>query len=201
MPGPWPATRRVSTYTPSLPVLAPGEILGFRPCSGIARCLSVSITTLLAVKLGNEWSVPWVGIERFGLRSHPSGTTSMTHALMDGVLPLPRKGDRLSAAELYEKNVIRADGCWGWRGVPNACGYGKTQNPFRPADVRTQPMLAHRLSWLLHRGAIPEGMCVCHHCDNPICTNPEHLFLGSHQDNMNDRGRKGRASGGRTGPG
>ena len=52
----------------------------------------------------------------------------------------------------------------------------------------------HRASWIIHKGNIPRGKCVCHYCDNPKCTNPDHLWIGTHQQNNDDKIAKGRAN-------
>jgi hypothetical protein len=75
--------------------------------------------------------------------------------------------------------------CWQWTGRRDANGYGFT--------VRGQR--AHRVSWEDTFGPIPPGLFVCHHCDNPSCVRPDHLFLGSSADNNRDRHAKGRSRG------
>lgn len=76
-------------------------------------------------------------------------------------------------------------GCWNWTGPRLRSGYGSTS--YKSAERR-----AHRLSWRLFNGTIPEGMSVCHKCDNPRCVRPEHLFLGTQLDNVRDMIAKGR---------
>jgi hypothetical protein len=77
------------------------------------------------------------------------------------------------------------DGCWPWLGKPNVQGYGQLRG-------RGTMLTAHRLSWELHHGPIPQGKWICHHCDNHICVRPDHLFLGTPKDNTHDMIRKDR---------
>jgi hypothetical protein len=78
-------------------------------------------------------------------------------------------------------------GCWLWTGAIASNGYGRFK-------VDGKPVVASRFAWSMANGEIPTGMLVCHKCDTPSCVNPNHLFIGSHQDNMDDRERKGRIS-------
>lgn len=79
--------------------------------------------------------------------------------------------------------------CIEWTGATNGTGYGKTKVKI---DGRWRFFSVHRRAWELMRGPIPDGMLVCHTCDNPICFNVEHLFLGTHKDNSHDMARKHR---------
>jgi hypothetical protein len=78
------------------------------------------------------------------------------------------------------------DGCWGWTGATVSKGYGLIVGPGNKHHT------AHRLSWELHNGPIPEGMWVLHHCDNPPCTRPSHLYLGTVVENVRDAWERGR---------
>lgn len=81
---------------------------------------------------------------------------------------------------------IDENGCWNWTGTKvGSLGYGQT-------NLGKKRLYAHRAAFELWKHPIPDGMFVCHRCDNPRCFNPDHLFLGTQTDNMRDQVAKGR---------
>lgn len=90
-----------------------------------------------------------------------------------------------SVEERFWSFVAKSDGCWTWTGTTMR-GYGQFKT--------TRLEQAHRVSWRMHFGPIPAGRSVCHSCDNPPCVRPDHLWLGTHAQNMRDMALKGRAA-------
>jgi hypothetical protein len=91
--------------------------------------------------------------------------------------------------ERFWKNVhICPDGCWRWTGS-NHRGYGQFRSHFREGPN----LLAHQYSYMIHKGNYEKGLYICHTCDNPSCVNPDHLYAGTHSQNMQDMHRRGRA--------
>lgn len=82
---------------------------------------------------------------------------------------------------------VTESGCWLWIGRSTALGYG-----VMPLGKRGARELAHRFSWRMHYGDIPQGLNVCHRCDVPACVNHDHLFVGSQHENLADMTKKGR---------
>jgi len=92
----------------------------------------------------------------------------------------------ITTLERFWRKVDKSGEHWLWTARIDDWGYGRI-------EINRVNECAHRIAWLLTNGEIPKGMCVCHKCDITSCVRPEHLFLGTDQDNTDDKWRKGRA--------
>lgn len=91
-------------------------------------------------------------------------------------------------ARFWSRVDVREDNeCWLWLGYTNAFGHGQF-------SLYTKAKYAHRVAFIIANGDIPKGLQVNHHCDTPACVNPNHLYTGTQQDNMNDKVRRGRGN-------
>ena len=117
-----------------------------------------------------------------------------------GRCSMPRQALRYTLAERFWQKVAKTqDGCWVWTANCIKDRHGRKRYGLLGAGRRGEGMLyAHRVAWELHHGLVPEGLLVLHRCDNPQCVRPDHLFLGTQYDNMQDMIHKGRR--GVTGP-
>jgi hypothetical protein len=103
--------------------------------------------------------------------------------------PRPR-GSLLERFNRYAVRSADPDACWDWSASSFQSGYGA----LAAAPPSREMLSAHRVSFELHVGPIPAGLCCLHRCDQPRCTNPRHLFLGTIQDNNHDKMMKCRQS-------
>lgn len=97
-------------------------------------------------------------------------------------------GKRAPLAERLWRRTDKSGDCWVWTGSIRDDGYGQIGRGGGAGGV----VLTHRAAWEVTNGPIPAGLYVCHSCDNRSCIHPEHLFLGTHKDNMRDMFDKGR---------
>jgi len=81
--------------------------------------------------------------------------------------------------EKFFEKVNKTDGCWLWTGGKTKAGYGMTH-------INGKQYISSRASYIIHKGEIPEGLWICHHCDNPSCVNPDHIYAGSPKQNFTD---------------
>lgn len=89
---------------------------------------------------------------------------------------------------MLHKHINQLTNCWEWTGSKNQGGYGMLGSMIEGGNS----VYAHRASWIVNHGPIPEGHVVCHKCDNPACFNPDHLWIGSDAENTQDRVQKKR---------
>lgn len=150
--------------TPLEPRSLPKERGGNRAYLFKCDCGTLTVQPISAVRLGRRKSCGCAH------REAPQST---------------RFSETQARAAFWAKVTNLTKSCWGWSASKDQCGYGTMQ--YHGVVQR-----AHRISWQIHHGAIPKGMRVLHKCDNPECTKPIHLFLGTQNDNMLDCSAKGR---------
>lgn len=114
----------------------------------------------------------------------------MSNSLLRALSKPKKRSKRGTLSERFWYRVIKTDTCWLWDGNPSRNGYGAIS----AGGYCGRSLSAHRVSYELHFGYIPDGLCVLHKCDVKLCVNPDHLFLGTSDDNNKDMAAKGRSA-------
>lgn len=150
--------------------------LGIRPGSASQR-LHALYRRLGVTSAAQALTVAWGDVQPVARQCAECGLTYLDRSNLH----------RATLEHKFWRGVQKSDGCWEWTRYRLPNGYGRASAEGGGMDY------AHRVSWRLHFGEIPSGLYVCHRCDNRSCVRPDHLFLGTHQDNMDDMKAKGRA--------
>jgi len=133
-------------------------------------------------------SCEWCG-EESGARRYCSNKCNCAHwywKKQNGLLEPQKTPEERFFSYIFP---VTESGCWLWVGP--VCSH-KPGREYGVIKMNGESFLAHRLSYEIHKGKIPDGLSVCHKCDVPNCINPDHLYAGTHKQNMDDMYRKGR---------
>lgn len=141
----------------------------------------------------NGWTDSYAESKACGIRNAEAGDSTPDSTLSRVLAQVPSGTNRgwPSLIDRFWASVQKTPTCWLWTGT-TCNGYGQIAVCPAGRQVRFR---AHRLSWLLHFGDLPDGLEVMHSCDEPRCCRPAHLQLGTHKENMADAAKKGRMRG------